>query len=117
MGRVAELGSLCVECMNVLRDTSGAPTEVDRISLSRRCPKECFGLFRFDVGDVIRRIIRIRPWQGRTRTFGWSAFALLGRAEATHNQTLEPTGMSAPDLPLRPQVVGHHRLPVAQLFR
>jgi hypothetical protein len=43
--------------------------------------------------------------------------ALLRRAAAQFNQTLEPTGMSAPDLPLRRRVVVAHRLPVAQLFR
>ena len=103
--------------MNVFRAISGTPCEVDRISLSRRCTKECFGLFRFDVGEVHPDDYPHWASAGRTRTFGWSAFALLGRTEATHNQELEPTGMSALDLSLRPQVVDHHRLPVAQLYR
>lgn len=40
----------------------------------------------------------------------------IRRAAGKFNQTLEPTGMSAADLPLRRQIVVYRRLPVAQLF-
>ncbi len=40
---------------------------------------------------------------------------LARSAIVSSNQELEPTGMSASDLPLRRRIVGHRGLPVAQL--
>ncbi len=42
---------------------------------------------------------------------------LTRSAIVASNNALEPTGMSASDLPLRSWAVVHHRLPVAQLCR
>ena len=114
---VSELDRYALACMNVLRTISGASREVDHVSTTRRCRKECFGSARFDAEDVHPDVQAHWTLAGCARTFGWSAFALLGLTKTTHNQELEPTGMSASDLPLRRRVVGHHGLPVAQLCR
>ena len=45
--------------------------------------------------------------------FDGQSFGAIGSLMSNHE--LEPTGMSASDLSMRPRVVDHRRLPVAQL--